>query len=391
MYKHLCSEIPSFTDHDSYEGFFVYPSPTNERWDMVLKILYKNKEENMTYIKLDLYLFFRLNFNLFLKRFYLIHEKYAVSGERRSLLLHNTRMNEPNATMIEIEIAEVLMSQTDQIISYMYGHNDIFVTCSNLIPLYVLCERLKIEGYLQNSLLKEIGKYCDKHRCIRYLNMAELLNCEELVWSCGDSVLSNLDYISFFEWITIQVPSFLRLIHQAQQSKLEKYSNDIVCNLVVQYLSSIIAHNHENARDIFKIHLNENEISEVALKYAVSLLRMIDILFADTSLHWRYKSIKVKCSVCCVYCVHDLCVFLKIYQLSMDKLCAEFTPFDTELCSGLQGLSPITFSNILINALHLPPTAINLSLYHYKDYNHHSYFRDRRLHISFVFFFCVCF
>ena len=257
----------------------------------------------------------------------------------------------------------VLFQEFDHIVSYMYG-NEIYVGDSHLIELFVLMERLKMSGGVLPELQREIRKFCDKDRCVRYLKKAESLASEDLIWLCGDSILQNLAQIKYNEWLTIPVTSFLQLIHQAVSGGIEKYSDFIVCELIVQYLKATMSESHPKAKDIVRM-LDTAEISSVSLDHALLLIKVCDVLFADEAQEWRAENIS-------------------IYQLAMKRISMDFTPYHPELCQQLQGLSPITFCQILAGATHLKDNGIVVSLMEYKAGNHAAYYNDRHLRISYI-------
>ena len=69
----------------------------------------------------------------------------------------------------------------------------------------------------------------------------------------------------------------------------------------------------------------------------------------------------------------------------MNTLFSEFTPNNPKLCDQLQGLSPITFSKILIGAVHLDGDLLTATLMAYKKGNHAEYYFDRRLRPSTIY------
>eukprot|EP01083_Nonionella_stella_P076735 209261_1 len=342
VFKHLSAEIPSLSPHEVYEGFFVASNPTGYEWDMVLKVYYKTKSENKTYIK-----------------YYLVHQQFCLRGDRCSDALREaSKVNE--CIQVELEVPLVLFNEFDHAISYVYG-NDVYVGDSHLIALYVLIERLKLNGGIQEELLYEIRRCCDKFHCVSYLLKAEDLLSEELVWLCGDSILQNLSSISYYEWLSIPDTAFTRLIFQAVSGGIEKYSDYIVCELIMQYVKAIMSESHDQAKEIVR-HLDSTDISSVSVDHCLPLLKICDVLFSDETQQWRYCNITV-------------------YELCLDKISAEFTPYHSDLCQQLQGLSPITFSQLLIRATHLPENALGLSLMAYKEGNHAAYYNDKHLRI----------
>lgn len=264
---------------------------------------------------------------------------------------------------VEWEIPVVLYQEFDHIVSYMYG-NDIYVGDSHLVELSVLMDNLKMRGHAPDELRQEIRKFCDKDRCVSYLQKAEKLASEDLIWLCGDSILQNLAQISWNEWLTIPITSFLQLIHQAVSGGISQYSDFIVCELIMQYLKAKMSESHSKAKDIVGM-LDTADISSVSLDHALVLIKICDVLFAGETHEWKRRNVA-------------------IYQLSMRRISKDFTPDNEKLCQQLQGLSPITFSKVLINADHLVDDVLVSSLREYKAGNHAAYFCDDRLKIPYI-------
>jgi len=345
VFEHLSTELASMSAHEVYEGFFVSSQQTGNEWDLVLKIFYHNDKENKTYIK-----------------YYLVHQEYVLHSERCSDLFIDECLQNGDCVCIELELPLCLFNEFDHVINYVYG-GDIFIGDSHLIPLYVLMDKLKINGGILGELYREIRKFCDKYRCVPYLLKSEELNNEELIWLCGDAILQNLSFITYSEWLLIPLTAFHRLIFQAVAGGVGgKYSDFIVCELIIQYVKSIMSESHEKGKEIIK-YLETTDICSVSLDHALPLLKICDVLFSNRSYEWRLQNVT-------------------IYRLSVYKIATEFTPYHNSLCQQLQGLSPITFSNILVIAKHLPENALNLSLMAYKEGNHAAYFNDKRLRIS---------
>lgn len=268
------------------------------------------------------------------------------------------------AICCELEMSYILFEEFDHIISYIYGF-DIYIGDRHLIPLYVLIEKLRINGGICEELLHEIRRACDKFHCVSFLLKSEELESEELIWLCGDSILQNLSSICYYEWLSIPMTAFHRLIFQAVSGGIGgQYSDFIVCELIMQYIKAIMSESHKNAKEIV-IHLENTDINSVSIDHCLPLIKICDVLFCDKKQEWRYKNIT-------------------IYKLSINKLSIEYTPYHNELCQQLQGLSPITFSMIMAKANHLPQNALKLSLNAYKEGNHAAYFKDKHLRICLV-------
>ena len=295
-------------------------------------------------------------------RYYLVHRDIALNGDRSSSAM--VEQADPLCMKIELEVPVVLFGEFDHIVSYMYG-NQIHIGESHLIYLYVLVTKLKLNGGLESVLYHKIKKNCDKFHCVPYLLQAEELKALELVWLCSDAILQNLSTISDEEWVNIPYTAFNLLMHRAKGG-IDKYSVSIVSDVIVQYLKAKMSKNPTEAKQIV-LMIDAEDINTVSTEYALPIIKICDVLFADKAQKWRYEHIT-------------------LYQLSMHKISFEFTSFHKELCQQLQGLSPITFSDLLIRADHLKENALHQAWEHYKEGNHAAYFNDKRLKIgTFVF------
>ena len=106
-------------------------------------------------------------------RIYSVHKQYAISSEHRSEVLGNVVKERGDTVDIDIQVQDVCASSMDHVVIYMYSGR-VTVTAPDLIPLFTLCERLKMKGDIKKQLLINIRRQFrdNPNMIIPYLSQA---------------------------------------------------------------------------------------------------------------------------------------------------------------------------------------------------------------------------
>eukprot|EP01084_Bolivina_argentea_P124365 220381_1 len=109
-------------------------------------------------------------------KMYLVHKQYAAEGQHNSKVIQMAIEERKNIIDIDIEVDFDYAYAMDYVIIYMYtGH--VIINLQDLIPLFCLVERLKLNGNLINDLLTHIRYQCQTKsgKLIEYLLQSYLV------------------------------------------------------------------------------------------------------------------------------------------------------------------------------------------------------------------------
>ena len=94
------------------------------------------------------------------------------------------------------------------------------------------------------------------------------------------------------------------------------------------------------------IKLKEFDVENVSVSQCIEFIKIMDILCREQA---------------------DSVVF---YKECLEKAQSEFNPFSNDHVIALNDLSPPTFNQLLVNALHLQKSMIQVALLKYKELNY---------------------
>ena len=230
------------------------------------------------------------------------------------------------------------------------GH--VTVTEKDLIPLFTLIERLKMKGDIKKQLLINIRAQIETNNdaLIQFLNQSDAVEAtaikEEIYAIIARKATANqLKQIGLHNLV---LSAFQNLF----VSLVTLCGADVQCpyHAVIEYLSHFTAkpvQQHQFATSALQklARMKEFDFTKCSVAQCIEFVKLMDTLYREQA---------------------ESVLF---YKKCAAKIAANFNPFDCDECEALNGLLPKSFNALLVNAVHLQKSMIEVALLKYTELN----------------------
>eukprot|EP01083_Nonionella_stella_P081040 223028_1 len=305
-------------------------------FDLILKVWHQRPQDAKKYFKI-----------------YLVHKQYATQHKHSSQVLSNVIRERANTVDIDIQVQDVCANAMKHVIVYMYTGR-VTVTAKDLIPLYTLVERLKMKGDILKQLWINIRNQYTANASVLvpYLVQSESVEAYAVKQEIYAAITKRAERKQL-KHVALQKLTLNQFAELYKESMVLSNHAQAPYDLVIRYINYFIQKDTDQhyARSALQhlMKLKQFHGDKCSVAQCIEFVKMMDILYveeADT---------------------------LSFYNECATKVQFELNPFDHDHCSALHHLQPQTFNSLLVNALHLPKSMIEVAILKYKELNGKKY------------------